>query len=100
MPDIIVQLHAGHQDGINSGPVRLFPGKTAATVLNVCSRRFLRGLGSLSPKGEPDLLLEDNDVVEGGMTYVFTPSAGSHGMHHIFHVMPLAKSQDLTQNFW
>ncbi|KAL0019938.1 hypothetical protein WJX77_012405 [Trebouxia sp. C0004] len=44
------------------------------------SRKFNSGVGSLSPKGKPNLLLEDDDVVAGGVTYVFTPSAGSQGI--------------------
>ncbi len=79
MPTIItVELHDGR-----ANPVRIQTPKTAATVLDACRRKFLRGEGSLSPKDEPDLLLEDRDVVAGGMTYVFTPGAGSQGMHHV-----------------
>ncbi|KAL0050308.1 hypothetical protein WJX82_008680 [Trebouxia sp. C0006] len=75
MPTIItVELHDGR-----ANPVRIQTPKTAATVLDACRRKFLRGEGSLSPKDEPDLLLEDCDVVAGGMTYVFTPGAGSQG---------------------
>lgn len=58
------------------------------------------GVGSLSPKGKPSLLLEDDDVVAGGVTYVFAPGAGSQGMHHVFHVMSQANSQDLMQILW
>ena len=76
MPTIItVELHDGR-----ANPVRIQTPKTAATVLDACRRKFLRGEGSLSPKDEPDLL---RDVVAGGMTYVFTPGAGSQGMHHV-----------------
>ena len=83
MPTIIIELH-----GERLGPIELQtpPQKTAAKVLDACSRKFNRGVGSLSPKGKPNLLLEDDDVVAGGETYVFTPSAGSQGIHHIFHV--------------
>ena len=98
MPSIItIELHDG-----GLGPIKLQtpPEKTAAKVLDACSRKFNRGKGSLSPKGEPDFLLEDEDVVAGGMTYVFTPSAGSQGMHHILHVMPQADSQDLVHILW
>lgn len=92
MPNIIVELHDGRL-----GPVELRtpPKKTAAMVMDACSRKFNMGLGSLSPKVKPNLLLEDEDVVAGGMTYVFTPSAGSQGMHHVFHVM----SQDDPQYY-
>ena len=80
MPSIIIELHDGHV-----GPIQLQtpPEKTAAKVLDACSRKFNRGVGSLSPKGKPNLLLEDDDVVAGGVTYVFTPSAGSQGIHRI-----------------
>jgi len=82
MPNIVVELHDG-----SLGPIELQtpPEKTAAAVLDACSRKFNRGVGSLSPKDNPKLLLEDGDVLAGGMAYVFTPSAGSQGMHHICH---------------
>ncbi len=32
------------------------------------------GVGSLSPKDNPKLLLENGDVLAGGTAYVFTPS--------------------------
>lgn len=95
MPSIVIELHDGHL-----GPVielQTPPAKTAAKVLDACSRKFNKGVGSLSPKSQPNLLLEDDDVVAGGVTYVFTPSAGFQGMHHIFHVMSQADSQDLMQ---
>ncbi len=74
MPSIVIELHDGHL-----GPIELqpHPEKTAAQVLDACNRKFHRGEGCLSPKSEPDLLLEDEDVIAGGVTYVFTPTAGS-----------------------
>ncbi len=80
MPSIVIELHDG-----SLGPIELQtpPEKTAAKVLDACSRKFNRGVGSLSPKDKLNLLLEDDNVVAGGVTYVFTPSAGSQGMHHI-----------------
>lgn len=97
MPTIIIELHDGRL-----GPIELQtpPEKTAAKVLDACSRKFKSGLGSLSPKGKHNLLVEDDDVVAGGMTYVFTPSAGSQGMHHIFQVMSQADSQHRMQILW
>ena len=97
MPSIFIELHDGRL-----GPIELQtpPEKTAAKVLDACSRKFNRGVGTLSPKGKPNFLLEDNDVIAGGTTYVFTPSAGSQGMHHIFHVMSQADLQDLIQILW
>ncbi len=83
MPSIItIEL-----DDKRLGPIELQtpPEKTAAKVLDACSRKLKRGKGSLSPKGKPNLLLEDEDVVAGGMAYVFTPIAGSQGMRHILH---------------
>ena len=74
MPSIIIELHDGCLDPIQ---LQTPPEKTAAKVLDACSRKFNSGVGSLSPKGKPNLLLEDDDVVAGGVTYVFTPSAGS-----------------------
>ena len=78
MPNMVIELHDG-----SLGPfeLRTPPEKTAAKVLDACSRRFSRGVGSLSPKDNPKLLLEDDDVVAGGMAYVFTPSSGSQGGH-------------------
>ena len=69
MPSIFIELNDGRL-----GPIELQtpPEKTAAKVLDACSRKFSRGVGSLSPKDKPNLLLEDNDVVAGGVTYVFT----------------------------
>lgn len=58
------------------------PEKTAAMVLDACTRRFKRGVGSLSPKDKPNMLLEGEDVVAGGMTYVFTPTADPQGTCH------------------
>ena len=97
MPSILIELHNGQL-----GPIELQspPEKTAAKVLDACSRKFRRGVGSLSPKGKPNLLLEDNDVVVGGMTYVFTPSAGSPGMHYIYFLMSQADSQAIMQILW
>ena len=94
MPSIIIELHDGSLDPIE---LQTPPDKTAAKVLDACTRKFNRGVGSLSPKGKPNLLLEDEDVVAGGVTYVFTPSAGSQGIHHILHIMSQADSQDLKQ---
>ena len=94
MPSIItIELDKGRL-----GPVQLQtpPEKTAAKMLGACSRKSKRGKGSLSPKGKPNFLLEGEDVVAGGMTYVFTPIAGSQGMRHILHVMPQTDSQDLV----
>ena len=84
MPSIVIELHDGRLDPIQ---LQTPPEKTAAKMSDACSRKFNSGVGSLSPKGKPNLLLEDNDVVAGGVTYVFIPSAGSQGMHHVFHVM-------------
>ena len=92
MPSILIELHDGRHDPIE---LQTPPEKTAAKVLDACSRKFSRGVGSLSPKGKPNLLLEDNDVVAGGMTYIFTPSAGSQGMHHMLFLMSQADSQDM-----
>ena len=95
MPSIIIELH-----GERHGPIELQtpPEKTAAKALD--ARKSNRGVGSLSPKGKPNLLLEDDDVVAGGVAYVFAGSAGSQGIHHIFHVMSQADSQDLMQILW
>ena len=84
MPNIVIELDDG-----SLGPFELQtpPEKTAAMVLDACSRKFNRGVGSLSPKDNPKLLLEDGDVLAGGVAYVFTPSAGSQGMHQIYHDM-------------
>ena len=97
MPSIIIELHDGRLEPIQ---LQTPPEKTAAKVLDACSRKFNSGVGSLSPKGKPNLLLEDDDVVAGGVTYVFTPSAGSQGMHHVFHVTSQANSQALMQILW
>ncbi len=97
MPSILIELHDGRLDPIE---LQTPPEKTAAKVLDACSRKFNRGVGSLSPKGKPNLLLEDDDVVADGMTYVFTPRAGSQGMHHFFHVTSQADSQDIMQILW
>ena len=97
MPNIIIELHDGRLEAIE---LQTPPEKTAAKVLDACSRKFNSGVGSLSPKGKPNLLLEDDDVVAGGVTYVFTPSAGSQGMHHVFDVMSQANSQDFMQILW
>ena len=64
MPSIIIELHDGCLDPIQ---LQTAPEKTAAKVLDACSRKFNSGVGSLSPKGKPNLLLEDNDVVAGGV---------------------------------
>ena len=82
MPSIIIELNDGRLDPIE---LQTPPKKTAAKVLDACTRKFGRGVGSLSPKDKPNLLLEDNDVVAGGVTYVFTPIAGSQGIHHTSH---------------
>ena len=86
MPSFFIQLHEGDDDPIE---MQTPPEKTAAMVLDACSRKFKRGVGSLSPKDKPSLLIEDNGVVAGGVTYVFTPTAGSQGMHN--------KCQDMSQ---
>lgn len=80
MPNIVIELDDG-----SLGPIELLSSaeKTAAMVLDACSHNFNRGLGSLSPKDQPKFILEDGDVLAGGMAYVFTPSAGSQGMHQI-----------------
>ena len=80
MPNIVIELDDG-----SLGPIELLssPEKTAAMVLDACSHNFNRGLGILSPKDQPKFILEDGDVLAGGMAYVFTPSAGSQGMHQI-----------------
>ncbi len=72
MPSICIELHDGRP-----GPIELQipPEKTAAKVLDACCRKLNLGVGRLSPKGKPNLFLQDDDVVAGGMTYVFTPTA-------------------------
>jgi len=87
MPNIVIELNDG-----SLGPIELLadPEKTAAMVLDACSRKFNRGVGSLSPKDNPKLLLENGDMLAGGTAYVFTPSAGSQGMHQMYHEMSQA----------
>lgn len=81
MPSIMIELSDGRLDPIE---LQTPPEKTAAKVLDACTRKFSRGVGSLSPKDKPNLLLEDNDVVAGGVTYVFTPSQGIHHTSHCY----------------
>ena len=83
MLNIVIEFHDGSLNPI----VLQTPEKKAAKVLDACNRKFNRGIGTLSPKDSPRLLLEDEDMVAGGMVYVFTPSAGSQGMRHICHDM-------------
>lgn len=85
MPNIVIELDDG-----SLGPIELLsdPEKTAA--LDACSRKFNRGVTSLSPKDNPKLLLENGDVLAGGTADVFTPSAGSQGMHQMCHEMSQA----------
>ena len=78
MAGIVVELHDGSHNPI------IFlasPAKTAAPVLDACDRKFNKGVGTLSPKDKPDLLLEAVDTVAGGVTYTFTPSASSQGVY-------------------
>lgn len=72
---ITVELHGGHDDPFE---LQTPPEKTAAIVLDICSRRFTRG--KVACQGDPDFLLEGEDVVARGMTHVFTPTAGCQGM--------------------
>ena len=94
MPSIFVELHDGRP-----GPVELQipPEKTAAKVLDACCRKLNLGVGRLSPKGKPNLFLQDDDMVADGVTCVFTPPAGPHGMHRHVHVISQADSQDIMQ---
>lgn len=68
--NILIELHGG-----SLGPTKLHasPQKTAESVLDACTCKFGRGDGTLSPKDKPNLILIDNDVISGGVTYVFTP---------------------------
>ena len=87
MPNTVIKLDDG-----SLGPIELQtpPEKTAAMVLDACSCKFNKGLGSLSPQDNPKVVLEEGDVLAGGEADVFTPSAGSPGMHHTYHDMSQA----------
>ena len=55
--------------------------------------------------GIPEDVVKENWQVEvsrypASPTYVFTPNAGSQGIHHFFHVTHHADSQDLMQILW
>ena len=89
MPTILIELH---EKPLESIELQTPPVRTAARVLDACSRTFRRRVGSLSPKDKPALLLEDDDVVAGGTTYVFTPTACSQGMCNTCHDMAQAAS--------
>ncbi len=50
MPNVVVEL----QDGsLGAFELQTPPQKTAAKVLDACSRKFNKGVGSLSPKDNP-----------------------------------------------
>lgn len=68
---ILIGLHDG-----SSGPIKLHtpPYKIAARVLDACTCNFLEGIGTISPKDNPNLVLIGEDVISGGVTYVFTPA--------------------------
>lgn len=87
MAIIIVELHDGSGE-----PMKLSsdPAKTAAQVLDACTRRFHKGEGTLSPKENPNFALEAEDTVPGGVTYIFIPSAGIQGVKQGASWMPFS----------
>jgi hypothetical protein len=78
MANIVVELH---DRSVNPMELSSGPAKTAAQVLNACARRFHKGVGTLSPKDKPNFALEAEDMVAGGVTYIFIPSAGIQGVN-------------------
>ncbi|KAL0029432.1 hypothetical protein WJX77_007537 [Trebouxia sp. C0004] len=78
MANIVVEFHGGTHVAVQ---LLANPGRTAAKVQNTCAKRFQTGVGTLSPKDNPTLLLDDEDAVPGGVTYIFTPFAGSPDVH-------------------
>ena len=78
MANIVVEFHDGTLAAIE---LLANPRSTAAKVQNGCAIRFQTRVGTLSPKDNPNLLLEEEDAVPGGVTYIFTPFAGSQDVN-------------------
>ena len=78
MANIVVEFYDGTLAAVQ---LLAKPGRTAAKVQNACAKRFQTGVGTLSPKDNPNLLLEEEDAVPGGVTYIFTPFAGSQDVN-------------------
>jgi len=68
MANIVVEFYDGTLAAVQ---LLAKPGRTAAKVQNACAKRFHTGVGTLSPKDNPNLLLEEEDAVPGGVTYIF-----------------------------
>ena len=90
MAHIVVEFHDGTLAAVQ---LLANPGRTAAKVQNACAKRFQTGVGTLSPKDNPNLLLEEEDAVPGGVTYIFTPSAGSQDVKQGDDVLRLLPRQ-------
>ncbi len=86
MANIVVEFHDGTRAAVQ---FLANPGRTAAKVQNTCAKGFQTGVGTLSPKDNPTLLLDDEDAVPGGVTYIFTPFAGSQDVHQGDNVLRL-----------
>ena len=78
MANIVVEFHDGTLAAIE---LLANPRRTAAKVQNACAKRFQTRVGTLSPQDNPNLLLEEEDAVPGGVTYIFTPFAGSQDVN-------------------
>ncbi|KAL0018074.1 hypothetical protein WJX77_001729 [Trebouxia sp. C0004] len=78
MANIVVEFHDGTRVAVQ---LLANPRRTAAKVQNTCAKGFQTGVGTLSPKDNPTLLLDDEDAVPGGVTYIFTPVVGSQDVH-------------------
>lgn len=87
MAHIVVEFHDGTLAAVQ---LLANPGRTAARVQNACAKRFQTGVGTLSPKNNPNLLLEEEDAVPGGVTYIFTPFAGSQDVNQGDNVLRLS----------
>ena len=58
-----------------------------------CAKRFQTGVGTLLPKDNLNLLLEEEDAVPGGVTHIFTPFAGSQDVNQGDDVLCLLPRQ-------
>lgn len=90
MANIVVEFYDGTLAALQ---LLANPGRTAAKVQNACAKRFQTGVGTLSPKDNPNLLLEEEDAVPGGVTYIFTPLAGSQEVKQGDDVLKLLPQQ-------
>ena len=90
MANVAVEFHDGTLAAVQ---LLANPGRTAAKVQNACAKRFQTGVGTLSPKDNPNLLLEEGDAVSGGVTYIFTPFAGRQGVNPGDNVLRLLPRQ-------